>query len=154
MSASYAVPALLLGGPGVVFAALALSYHRDARRFPATGERPGATTLSAAHGCLAALSFLWAVATMPLSAPRAVVAVGVGAASLTVLAVQLRAADRADRWEAALTVLSATAPLGEPEGCPAAHPSSPVRSQDTRRLAVLRRRQCAPARHRDPYSTD
>ncbi|MBF6410891.1 hypothetical protein [Nocardia farcinica] len=82
MSASYAVPALLLGGPGVVFAALALSYRRDARRFPATGERPGATTLSAAR------------------------------------------------------------------------PSSPVRSQDTRRLAVLRRRQCAPAQHRDPYSTD
>ncbi|MBF6137794.1 hypothetical protein IU501_33015 [Nocardia otitidiscaviarum] len=148
-------PVLLLAGPGVVFTALALSYRRDARRFPATGERPGAATLSASYGCLAALSFLWTAATMPVPAPFAVATLGVGAASLTVLAMKLRAAERADRWESALAVLSAAARVGEPEGgCLAARPSGLVRPEGARRLALLRRRQCAPAQHRHPHGTD
>ncbi|WP_280403752.1 hypothetical protein [Nocardia brasiliensis] len=154
MPIAHAVPALLLAGPGGVFAALALSYRREMRRSATTGERSGSALAAAAYGCLAALSYVWAVAAAPPPPPFALPALGLGVALLTAMAVQLWGANRACRRGPTLAVSSGAAPVGELEGRSSATTLACGSGSGTRQLALLHRRQCAGARHRHPHGTD
>ncbi|MGY4101967.1 hypothetical protein ACW2Q0_20820 [Nocardia sp. R16R-3T] len=149
-----AAPVLLLAGPGGVFAALALSYRWEMRQLTTAGERSGSALAAAAYGCLAALSYVWAVAAAPIPAPFTLPALGVGVALLTALAVKLWVANRTFRRVSALAVPSTDASVGELEGRLFAHTSTRGSGSRTRQLALLHRRQCAEARHRHPHGTD
>jgi hypothetical protein len=154
MSTAHAVPVLLLAGPGGVFAALALSYRWDVRRFAIAGDRTEAAVLAAAYGCLAALSYLWAVATAPTPALFTRPALGVGVALLAALARRLWLATRDRGWVSALAVTSASAPVGELEENASAHAGTSGTGGGTRQLALLHRKQCAVGtRHWHPHGT-
>ncbi|MGV9679210.1 hypothetical protein ACWDSJ_28345 [Nocardia sp. NPDC003482] len=113
--------AVLLAGPGVVFAALALSYRREGRRSTTIEERCGAALAATTYGGLAALAWVWLVATTPPPAPLARPALAVGVAVLSAEAVRLRNAARRARRDADRAVYSPPTPRGGRRGNRSAH---------------------------------